>query len=127
MIRGVSVAIEERLVISPADLGTARLSAADGGAPAAPGFYAWWLTRKTALPTVPASPHPTDASLGLVYVGIAPKDANSAETIRSRVLTKHLGKPLGSSTLRRGSGRAPLGEGRLASLRHTGRQASARS
>jgi hypothetical protein len=84
----------------PVSVVTARLPAERGGAPAVSGFYAWWLADLAALPDVPTSPHPT-AQLGLVYLGIAPKDDASAQTIRTRVLEKHLGAALGSSTLRR--------------------------
>jgi hypothetical protein len=96
----MSVAIEERLAAAPVTVATARLPEAEGGACAEPGFYAWWLTDDL-LPAVPTSPHPARPELGLVYVGISPKDATSQETIRSRILTKHLGNALGSSTLRR--------------------------
>ena len=50
----------------------ARRPPADGGIPACPGFYAWWLVRGS-LPGVPSHPHPRDdAALDLLYVGIAP-------------------------------------------------------
>lgn len=65
-----------------------------------PGLYAWWLAELGALPGVPTSPHPTEP-LGLVYIGIAPRDAGSAQTIRTRILQKHLGSGLSGSTLRR--------------------------
>ncbi len=58
------------------------------------------LRDNLALPGVPTSPHPTEP-LGLVYIGIAPKDAGSAQTIRTRILEKHLGSALSGSTLRR--------------------------
>jgi hypothetical protein len=82
------------------DIATARLPAEQGGAPSVPGLYAWWLADLAALPSVPTSPHPSEP-LGLIYVGIAPKDASSAQSIRTRILEKHLGSALGSSTLRR--------------------------
>jgi hypothetical protein len=99
--RPMSVAIAERLTAYPVPVATARLPAAEGGAPAEPGLYAWWLTDEHLLSAVPTSPHPARPKLGLVYVGISPKDATSQETMRSRILTKHLGNALGSSTLRR--------------------------
>jgi hypothetical protein len=68
--------------------------------PPVAGVYAWWLADPGGLPSVPTSPHPTKP-LGLLYVGIAPKDAASAQTIRTRILGKHLGSALGGSTLRR--------------------------
>src|SRR5438034_11490845 len=97
----MSVALIEKLTAEPVEPARARLPAAQGGAPAEPGFYAWWLTDQMALPDVPTSPHPTQMKLGLVYIGIAPRDPTSAETIRSRIVEKHLGNALGSSTLRR--------------------------
>lgn len=36
----------------------------------------------------------------MLYVVIAPRDADSGETLRSRLLKKHLGNAIGSSTLR---------------------------
>lgn len=92
----------ENLTAEPVDVATARLPAAMGGLPAASGFYAWWLTDEMVLPSVPTSAYPTQRTLRLVYIGIAPKNEASAKTIRSRVLTDHLGLALGSSTLRRG-------------------------
>jgi hypothetical protein len=84
----------------PVNVATARLPANRGGAPPVSGVYAWWLAELAALPSVPTTPHPSEP-FGLVYVGIAPKDRSSAQTIRTRVLSKHLGSALGSSTLRR--------------------------
>jgi hypothetical protein len=94
----VSVPLVERLTEAPTTITAARVSS---GVPAAPGFYAWWLGDRRALPDVPTSPHPTDPSLGLAYLGIAPNGPSSAATIRSRVLGNHLGNALGSSTFRR--------------------------
>jgi hypothetical protein len=93
----VSVSLIEKLVAEPVPTTAARRAK---GATAAPGFYAWWLTNARALPGVPATPHPT-RPLWLAYIGIAPRNTTSRETVRSRVLTKHLGRALGSSTLRR--------------------------
>lgn len=95
----MSVPLIEKLTAEPVDIATARLPT---GAPAKPGFYAWWLANEKALPAVPTAPHPTDRALGLAYLGIAPNAASSAATIRSRMLGNHLGNALGSSTLRRG-------------------------
>jgi hypothetical protein len=94
--------IADDLTAEPVSIATARLPEADGGAPDEQGFYAWWLTDESALPSVPTSPHPDNASLGLAYIGIAPNAASSQSTIRSRMLGNHLGNALGSSTLRRG-------------------------
>jgi hypothetical protein len=93
----VAQSIESRLRASPTGVAVARSST---GAPYAPGFYAWWLTEGRALPMVPAEPHPTIGGLGLIYVGIAPRDANSAATIGSRIRGNHLGTGIGGSTLR---------------------------
>jgi hypothetical protein len=97
----MSVAIEEQLSANPVDIPTARRPEAEGGARNEAGFYAWWLKDEWALPAVPTAPHPVRPDLRLLYVGIAPSDAMSAATIRTRVLHNHLGNPLGSSTLRR--------------------------
>jgi hypothetical protein len=77
-------------------IGTARLAATDGGVVSAPGFYAWWLRDRSALPAVPLGEG------GLAYVGIAPNGERSSASIRSRVRGDHLGAAIGSSTLRRG-------------------------
>lgn len=92
----MSVGVEERLAERPVDMATARLPQADGGARDVPGFYAWWLPDASALPMVPLG------AGGLLYIGIAPRDAESAATIRSRILGDHLGNAIGRSTLRRG-------------------------
>jgi hypothetical protein len=102
MIAPMSVSLVEKLTAAPVEIATARRPADQGGAPERPGFYAWWLTDDFALPAVPTSPHPTHPELGLLYVGIAPNNAESGATIRSRILENHLGNALGSSTLRRG-------------------------
>lgn len=98
----VSVPLVEKFTAKPVGLATARLPADKGGVPPESGFYAWWLTDEMALPSVPTSVHPTQPVLGLVYIGIAPKNTKSPETIRSRILNKHLGNAVGRSTLRRG-------------------------
>lgn len=51
--------------------------------------------------SVPAPAHPHEPALRLLYVGIAPKDAASKETLRSRVLKRHARLGLADSTLRR--------------------------
>lgn len=88
----------EQLLVEPVAATPARLG---GYLPTTAGAYAWWLTDEHALTTVPSSPHPTLPLLRLVYIGIAPRNATSAATIRSRVLGDHLRGPIGSSTLRR--------------------------
>jgi hypothetical protein len=65
----------------------------------ASGIYAWWMNG-SALPEVPVVPHPTDATLGLIYVGIGPAAEASNETLTSRLVGKHLDGNTGSSTLR---------------------------
>jgi hypothetical protein len=59
------------------------------------GFYAWWLSDRAALPSVPVSEN------GLLYVGITPSTSLSKGVIRTRVLRQHLGSSLSRSTLRR--------------------------
>lgn len=71
----------------------------EGGAPAAEGFYAWWVKRG-ALPDVPEKPHRADPELQLLYVGISPVSASSAQNLRARVLDNHIGGNTGSSTFR---------------------------
>ncbi|HYT80043.1 MAG TPA: hypothetical protein VEQ37_12465 [Actinomycetota bacterium] len=63
------------------------------------GFYAWWITEQ-ALSDLPGPSHPTAPGLRLLYVGIAPRNAASSSTIRSRVKGNHLGGNTGSSTFR---------------------------
>lgn len=70
------------------------------GLPAKPGLYAWW-TMKGSIPGVPPCPHPTEQDLDLLYVGISPKNERSKGTIRSRVMSQHIGSYIGSSTLRK--------------------------
>lgn len=78
----------------------AKRSPNAGGLPEADGFYAWWLVPGT-LPGVPPQPHPRDdTDFDLLYVGIAPGNATSQQTLRSRVLNNHLGGNTGSSTFR---------------------------
>ncbi len=57
-----------------------------------------------------------DGEVFVAHVGIAPSDAMSAATIRTRVLRNHLGTPLGSSTLRRSLAALLLGDLRMESL-----------
>jgi hypothetical protein len=85
----------------PVTVGRARSSPGEGGVPASPGFYTWWTPTEDALPQVPPAPHPTDRSLRLLYVGIAPARITSDANLRSRVIGQHVGGDLGSSTFRR--------------------------
>lgn len=70
------------------------------GIPPEPGFYAWWC-RPGALKDVPITPHQTEP-LGLLYVGIAPRDTASSARLRSRLCQQHIGGNIGSSTFRFG-------------------------
>ncbi|MBA3370494.1 MAG: hypothetical protein H0T96_03455 [Thermoleophilaceae bacterium] len=90
----------EALVSDPVTIAAAG-RAAGGGIPDKSGLYAWWLASDDALPAVPLSPHPTEPGLRLLYVGVAPRDAASQETLRSRALKKHVGSGLAGSTFRR--------------------------
>jgi len=95
----VSVGVVEELVRAPPrSIGAILATPADP--PASPGFYAWWA-RRGALPDVPWRAHPT-ASLGLLYIGIAPSRVTSRATLRSRLLRQHIGGNVGSSTFRLG-------------------------
>ena len=67
--------------------------------PAAPGFYGWWI-RPGPLPDVPTTRYAEAEPWELLYVGLAPRDANSTATIRSRVTRNHLRGNTGSSTFR---------------------------
>ena len=71
----------------------------EGGLPAKPGFYAWWVARGS-IDGIPHHPHPGRPELGLLYVGISPTRATSAGLIRSRVVDQHLGGNTASSTFR---------------------------
>lgn len=72
---------------------------ADGGLPEEPGIYAWWTDLPSPLSHVPSSELPF--GWGLLYCGVAPRNANSAATLRSRVLKQHVNGTIGSSTFRR--------------------------
>lgn len=73
------------------------------GIPSKPGLYVWWLVSPDALPAVHghAPAHPTEPGLAALYVGVAPREAASRETLRSRTLKKHVGSGLADSTFRR--------------------------
>jgi len=86
--------VEELRGREPVALENAR---GPSGIPAAPGFYAWWLINRAALPDVPLGASPPH----LLYVGIAPSRASSRATLRSRVLGNHIGGNLAASTFRR--------------------------
>lgn len=67
--------------------------------PASGGFYAWW-SRRGAIAVVPYVPHPLDAELSLLYVGISPVRESSRQSVRARVIGNHLRGNVGSSTFR---------------------------
>lgn len=91
----------EALVSDPVTIDIARRPEKDGGIPSKPGLYAWWLASDEALPDIDGYQHPSEPGLRLVYVGTAPKNEASKETLRSRVLKKHVGLGLAGSTFRR--------------------------
>ena len=64
------------------------------------GLYAWWIVGP-ALTGVPASAHPVEDGVGLLYVGIAPNGPGSKATLRSRVVGNHLDGNIATSTFRR--------------------------
>lgn len=84
----------------PMTIERASRSEDEGGLPDRPGIYAWWIELPSQLPSVPATELPSGES-GLLYVGLAPRDTNSAATLRSRILNQHVGGTVGSSTFRR--------------------------
>ena len=91
-------AVAHELCGAPMPIEIARRPPADGGVPATRGFYAWWLSDRRALPSVPL---PTQPPPWLLYVGIAPSRPTSGATVRSRVLRQHVGGNLAASTFRR--------------------------
>ena len=84
----------EGLLADPVDVGTARTTLPDRN-----GVYAWW-TDRGAIPRIPSEPHPREEDLELFYVGIAPRDARSSATLKSRIVGNHVGRNTGSSTFR---------------------------
>ena len=72
---------------------------ADGGLPAKPGFYAWWVARGS-IDGIPHHPHPARPELGLLYIGISPTRPTSGGVIRSRVIDQHVRGNTASSTFR---------------------------
>ena len=73
------------------------LSAANSAPDA--GFCALWAPPGV-LPGVPPNPHPIDPSWHLLYVGIAPLNATSRATLRSRISDHLLGGRVDDSTFR---------------------------
>lgn len=84
----------EGLLVGPVHVDTARATLPERG-----GVYAWW-TDRGAIPGVPPQPHPSEEALDLFYIGIAPRDAKSSATLKSRIVDNHLGGNTGSSTFR---------------------------
>ena len=68
--------------------------------PKAGGLYAWWV-HKNALAGVPGNKHPSEQTLDLLYVGIAPSGVTSKSTLRSRIVENHMRGNIAASTLRR--------------------------
>lgn len=91
----------EALTSNTVTVADARRSEKDRGIPDAPGIYAWWLATPDVLTDVPATPHPSDPGLSLLYIGTAPKREGSKGTLRSRGLKQHVGSGLADSTFRR--------------------------
>jgi len=92
-------AVASALVRQPFSLAGAIGAEADGGLPAKPGFYAWWIERE-GIKRVPHHAHPTRPGLGLLYVGISPTRPGSSGLIRSRVIGQHVRGNTSSSTFR---------------------------
>src|SRR4051794_5059599 len=76
----------------------AQRTAAHGGLPGSRGLYAWWVS-PGAVPNVGGPAHPREP-FELLYVGVAPKGAQSTATLRSRIHGQHLRGNIGSSTFR---------------------------
>lgn len=72
----------------------------DEALPERPGIYAWWVDLPSPLPQIPATELPF-GPWGLLYIGVAPREAGSSGTLRSRVLNQHVNGSVGSSTFRR--------------------------
>jgi hypothetical protein len=95
----MSASVVERLEATPVTVLSATSSEAEGGVPAKPGLYAWWVQHGS-LAGVPDRQHPSDPTLDLLYVGISPRDADSHQNLRLRLLGNHIGGNVGSSTFR---------------------------
>jgi hypothetical protein len=91
--------VEALLAKTPERISEARRVEVAGGLPSEPGFYAWWVEPGD-LPAVPLTAHPSDSSIGLLYVGISPKRKGSSGVIRSRILGQHVGGNIASSTFK---------------------------
>jgi hypothetical protein len=87
------------LMGDPVAVSAALAPANAGGAPAVPGFYAWWGA-EGAIAGAPHHPHPRRPDLGLLYVGISPDRPSSGADIRSRVVGQHVRGNTSSSTFR---------------------------
>jgi hypothetical protein len=90
----------EQLQAVPTRLPNAVRREADGGLPSQPGLYAWWGAPGL-LPGIHGPAHPLVPGVELLYVGIAPDDPSSQQTVRTRVMRNHA-RRTGQSTLRRG-------------------------
>jgi GIY-YIG catalytic domain len=66
--------------------------------PAKPGIYGWYLRDLPAALPLDRCVHRD--GLSLLYVGIAPKKASSASTLRKRIVDNHFNARRGLSTLR---------------------------
>jgi hypothetical protein len=90
----------EALTAKPVSTAEARRAEKDGGTRSARRLR---LVARGSRPPPdgPRSSAPGRADSAVVVVGIAPKDAESKETLRSRILKKHSALGLANSTLRR--------------------------
>jgi len=95
-----SVGLASQLQSTPLHLADVERLESSGGIPASSGVYAWWAG-SGAIPDIEGPPHPVEPGLELLYIGIAPKRAQSASNLRRRVLGKHARGGSGGSTLRR--------------------------
>jgi hypothetical protein len=92
-------AVAAALAAEPIGLALAMRPEREGGLPARPGFYAWWIEREV-IGGVPYHPHPARSEFGLLYIGISPKRPGSSGLIRSRVIEQHVRGNTSSSTFR---------------------------
>jgi predicted GIY-YIG superfamily endonuclease len=101
--RNAAQVITPEAVVCALHTSPQRPSAAEAHVPAGSGLYAWWITSEQ-LPGITGPGHPTDASMQLLYVGIA-------RNLHDRVVKRHIRGGTASSTLRRSLASLLMAEG----------------